>query len=171
MVRAGVVGGALGLGAFLVWGQLGCKKNECITVDCDYTHVTVQIVDNDGEPGDATSVTYTFHPYDKNNNLMDDDELKVADVDPDEVRDANCANRDEDTDECPTWVMANSFGEYTVTAQLKDEDGNIVDTETTVVELLYPASSENKACCGLVATDEVELVLDKDGDPDTAAVK
>ncbi len=138
-----------------------CKGDDkCAEVDCDYTHVTVEIVDDEDEASLATRVTFTLHPYKDNGVLMTEDELDDAGIDVEEVRQASCVSADED--ECARWIAAAGFGVYTFTAVLADEEeGTQIKTQCQL-DLPPPTDPEDKACCGLVATDETEMTLDED---------
>lgn len=154
-------GASVTLGGLLATHTLSaCKKNECATVDCDYTHVTLDIVDDEGEESWASKVTYTLVPYDDKGKLMDEDALDDAGIDPDEVRKAACVGADQD--ECARWVAAAGFGVYTFTAVMADTDEGTEIQVQCKLDLAPPTSSENKGCCGLVSTDDTELILDED---------
>ena len=140
----------------------GCKgTGECDGVACDYTHITVHIVDANGEPATASEVTYTVTRYD------DDGALDTAE-DATESGSATCTARDADTGECPTWVIMDGFGQFTVSAVLSVADGGsgtpVSPDPDEPIDLAQPTNSKTKTCCGLVASDEVTLIVDPDAD-------
>jgi hypothetical protein len=159
------LGIATGLGwalAFIACGQ----DNKCRAVDCDYTHVRVDLVDASGDETSATKVTYTVHPFDDAGVLMSEDELDDAGIDVDKSYTASCGSDDED--DCSIWIAAAGFGEYTFTATVAaDEDTGQDYTTKKVICLPPPDSSDNESCCGIVDSREKEIVVDPDAASDT----
>lgn len=152
-----------GFGVVLV-PPSGCGTGECEGLVCDYTHITLLFVDAEDEPADATRVTYTRNPYNDEGELLTAEELEEAGIDITEVHEATCTARDESTGECPTWVITDGFGVYTITAVLEDDDGVVEATETLDVDLTVPTSGKDKACCGLVHAEEQTVTLDPEAD-------
>lgn len=152
-------------------GAAGCdkSKDDCVRVVCDFTHVSVNVVDNDGDASDATSVSFTIHPYNEDGDLMSEDELDDAGIDITEEHQASCVEASDGT--CPTWNAAAGFGEYTISGVLKDDEtGDILDTDQLVdaVQLPYPDGPPDD-CCGYTNAVETSIKLDKDGDEDTGS--
>ncbi len=159
-----MLSGAL-MGAALAHTLSACKrdKTDCADVRCDYTHVTLSVVDAEGDESYATKLTYTFWPYGKGSTKMSEDEAEDAGYDLEENRKAHCLS--EDDEECALWVADAGFGEYVFTGVLAgDDEEDPTYTVTCKVSIPIPASSENEDCCGLVATEETDLLLDPDGD-------
>lgn len=172
---AGALGAMIGFGIQV--GVPGCSKDECVSVACDYTHVTVSIVtdglDDDGNPeaGTASRVVYTVLPYNEDGDLMSEDELEESGFNPEQLREASCANRNEDEGTCDTWVAGAGFGQYEITAFLCDEEDEsyqppcnidnplLLDRSSGTADLTVPADEKATACCGKVSADAIDITL------------
>lgn len=150
-----------GLGVIAGLALAGCEDEKCDTVTCGYTHVLISVVDTEGEVGHASAVTFTFHPLNEDGDeLMTEDELDEANVDPDLKRKASCSPTTDDEEICDTWIAEAGFGQYTITGSLKNDEGTVVDDDQVTVTIAVPSRSENQACCGLVATETATLTLE-----------
>ena len=166
MLKAGMLTGGRGAAALAAVGALsaGCNKDEnsCVRVVCDFTRVAVSIVDADGEVGNATTVSFTVHPYNTDGQPMTEDELDEAGVDITEKRDAACVLDNDDN--CSLWNAAAGFGDYTISGFLNDDEtGEQLDTDLISVPLPYPDGQPDD-CCGYTNSVSATMTLDKDGE-------